>query len=336
MGTSSAIGIKSKEGFIEAITCHFDGYPSHVGRILLECYGDEKRARELLALGALSALEENITPPAGVRHSFERPAWNVTIAYHRDRGDDYEAPFKFTDADNYRKNAKSQLYANYVYLLNAGVWNVLKGEEWVPVASVLENEGIQIKSDSTQMAERRGRLFAPPIFKDVPHESMENLKARNTRVDDVCSVKILAVYRNSIEAALLAEELKSLAMKAYKMQEGIDAGENLFLFDGKIRQFTRGVEVECWVKRGISDKQAPALIRLINGNDRLQLAIIEWCTPSLQAYGEITWDHGQFTTLELPQLTWNNKADFGKDQTMLSFALATHGQEREIATKPDE
>lgn len=336
MGTTSAIGVKSKEGSIEAITCHFDGYPSHVGRLLLECYGDEKIAKELLALGSLSSLEEKISPPAGVHHSFERPAWNVTIAYHRDRSEDYKPPFKFTDVDDYRKIAKSKLYAEYVYLLDAGVWNVLKEQKWVPVASVLENEGIQIKSDSTQIAERPGRLFAPPIFKDVPLENMENLKARNTRVDDVCSVKILAVYRNSIEAALLAEELKSLAMEAYKKQEGIDAGENLFLFDGKIRQFTRGVEVECWVKRGISDKQAPALIRLINGNDRLQLAIIEWCTPTLQAYGEITWDNGQLTTLELPQLIWNNKEDFGRDKSMLSFALAAHGQEREIATKPDE
>ena len=51
MGTSSAIGIKQSNGQIQAITCHWDGYPEHVGRILHEFYSHEAKAKRLLRLG---------------------------------------------------------------------------------------------------------------------------------------------------------------------------------------------------------------------------------------------------------------------------------------------
>ena len=44
MGTSSTIGIKKSNGQIQAITCHWDGYPEHVGRILHEFYSHEAKA----------------------------------------------------------------------------------------------------------------------------------------------------------------------------------------------------------------------------------------------------------------------------------------------------
>jgi hypothetical protein len=140
MGTSSAIGIKQPNGQIQAITCHWDGYPEHVGRILHEFYNHEAKVMRLLSLGSLSSLGESMTPPPGVRHSLEHPAKGVTVAYHRDRGDDLRKPIRFADAEDYRLNAQKRLMTDYVYLLDNGVWKVLDNQSWIPVATVLKKE----------------------------------------------------------------------------------------------------------------------------------------------------------------------------------------------------
>lgn len=40
MSTRSAIGFISDAGTFEAIYCHYDGYPEHVGKILVEHYNN--------------------------------------------------------------------------------------------------------------------------------------------------------------------------------------------------------------------------------------------------------------------------------------------------------
>ena len=106
-------------------SCHWDGYPEHVGRILYEFYCGEAKAMRLLSLGLLSSLGESMTPPPSVRHSMEHPARCVTVAFHRDGGDDLHKPVHFKDTEDYRLNAQSRFMADYVYLLDNGVWNVL-------------------------------------------------------------------------------------------------------------------------------------------------------------------------------------------------------------------
>ena len=92
MATSSAIGVKQVDGGVMAVRCHWDGYTEHVGRILHEFYSHEAKAMRLLRLGHLSSLGESLEPPLGVRHSFDHPAKSVTVAYHRDRGEDARPP----------------------------------------------------------------------------------------------------------------------------------------------------------------------------------------------------------------------------------------------------
>ncbi len=58
MATRSAIGIVDGDRCI-SIYCHWDGYPSHNGIILLEHY-DRAKTLELVSLGSLSVLRENI------------------------------------------------------------------------------------------------------------------------------------------------------------------------------------------------------------------------------------------------------------------------------------
>ncbi len=60
MSTRSLIGMEVEEGKILAAYCHFDGYPSHNGKILLESYTDSEKIKTLISLGGFSSLEMDI------------------------------------------------------------------------------------------------------------------------------------------------------------------------------------------------------------------------------------------------------------------------------------
>jgi len=140
MATRSRIGIENEDGTVSSIYCHWDGYVVGVGSKLVDYYRDRDSVRELIALGSISSLREKAAPPGvsevvelddevvrGIlerlfpqpSHSFENPLPYVTVAYHRDRGEDLHI----------RKNNSVEEYFDsdleeYGYLFN------LKGE-WV-------------------------------------------------------------------------------------------------------------------------------------------------------------------------------------------------------------
>lgn len=86
MATRSRIGMEMADGSVKSIYCHWDGYPSHNGSILIENYKDRKKVEALIELGSISSLSENVVPEGG-EHSFASPQEGVTVAYHRDRGE---------------------------------------------------------------------------------------------------------------------------------------------------------------------------------------------------------------------------------------------------------
>ena len=95
MATRSTIGIINLDNTVTAIYCHWDGYPEHNGEILSENYDTADKVRELLALGSISSLRQNI----GVKHPFskyelkdgevydEEAYADMTTFYGRDRGE---------------------------------------------------------------------------------------------------------------------------------------------------------------------------------------------------------------------------------------------------------
>jgi hypothetical protein len=87
MATRSRIGIVKENGTIESIYCHWDGYPSHNGRILLENYTDRSKVLELIGLGDLSSLGENVHPDPALPHTFDDPQDKVCVSYKRDRSE---------------------------------------------------------------------------------------------------------------------------------------------------------------------------------------------------------------------------------------------------------
>ena len=87
MSTRAKIMIVDSNNIVTGIYCHFDGYLDGVGATLLKHYSDLDKVKDLIALGSISYLEKSIECPLG--HSFNTPIKGYTVAYHRDRGEDF-------------------------------------------------------------------------------------------------------------------------------------------------------------------------------------------------------------------------------------------------------
>lgn len=136
MGTRANIGIVNPDGTVRFIYTHWDGYPDHHGPILLENYNTSQRVNELLDLGSLSVLGEEI----GEKHPFDSPApygdeapayeeyrrkygrW--CRAYGRDRGEDDTEATTVANVEAFRSAANN----DYAYLFQDGEW-VYRGYE---------------------------------------------------------------------------------------------------------------------------------------------------------------------------------------------------------------
>lgn len=99
MATRSHIGIKQANGSIKYIYCHWDGYPEHNGVILKEHYTTEAKVNELMDLGDISSLGEDI---------------DKCVAYGRDRGE--------TGVEARTDTMKDFIGQEYNYLFENGEW----------------------------------------------------------------------------------------------------------------------------------------------------------------------------------------------------------------------
>ena len=85
MSTRSSISVKQLDGSIKTVYCHFDGYHSHVGKMLLKHYNSQEQANAIVNLGDLSALHESIECPQN--HSYDEQITGYSVFYGRDRGE---------------------------------------------------------------------------------------------------------------------------------------------------------------------------------------------------------------------------------------------------------
>ena len=93
MATRSRIGMEQPNGEVRSIYCHWDGYPEGVGATLREHYTNPEKVEALIALGDISSLNRAVSVNIpGVTHTFDNPDPDVTVAYHRDRGEEFRAP----------------------------------------------------------------------------------------------------------------------------------------------------------------------------------------------------------------------------------------------------
>jgi len=120
--TRSYIGIKYKNGIIEYVYCHFDGYVKGVGNILLKHYSDFKKIKELINLGNISILGAEI----GKKQDFKNPESGYTLAYGRDRGEKNQEANK----TNRMRDLLGDVSYVYIYLEDENEWIYSDGYKW--------------------------------------------------------------------------------------------------------------------------------------------------------------------------------------------------------------
>lgn len=139
MSTRSRIGMVQSDGSVKSIYCHWDGYPQNNGNTLIEHYMDIEKVKSLIELGDISSLGKNINPdpiggiivkysltdgfqnvPANGVHTFDNPQVDVTVAYHRDRGEELNIRVDNSETEF----IKSDL-GEWGYLFKDGKWFVI-------------------------------------------------------------------------------------------------------------------------------------------------------------------------------------------------------------------
>lgn len=117
MSTNATISRMNADKTISTIYLHWDGDLDGAGKVLKEHYSDPAKVDELIALGDLSSLGEEI----GTKHDFDdRPDGKVCFAYGRDRGENNTVAHKFrslAELDDERQK--------YNYLFKDGEWQLV-------------------------------------------------------------------------------------------------------------------------------------------------------------------------------------------------------------------
>ena len=134
MATRSNIGIVNEDKSITGVYCHYDGYPEHNGKMLLNHYNNDDIVNGLMNLGNLSILSESLHSTTGInlysdnnRHTFNNPQDGGCVAYVRVGGDAGSDSRTFEDLGEYENFGSG---VDYQYLFEDGKWmyrNTYKG-----------------------------------------------------------------------------------------------------------------------------------------------------------------------------------------------------------------
>jgi hypothetical protein len=119
MATRSTIGIKTEDGTIQAIYCHWDGYPEGVGVGLVENYNSKEQAQALIALGGFSSLMETLEETKAGAYATESDSART-----------------FTDEKDWLENFNSG--EEYFYLYTSLGWVYSQGGNWYGIKTESE------------------------------------------------------------------------------------------------------------------------------------------------------------------------------------------------------
>ena len=139
MATRSRIAIEYESGSVRSIYSHWDGHPSHNGRILLEHYKDREKVKRLIDLGNLSVLAPEIDIPEGVDHSFETQIKGITVFYGRDRGEKNQEAKYHMDRKAFLRSDVEEY--GYLYT-KEGVWLFVDGHKNAQTRDFIELEQV--------------------------------------------------------------------------------------------------------------------------------------------------------------------------------------------------
>ena len=147
MATRSAIAIKHGRNTIKSVSCHWDGYPEHNGRILQEYWFTPILINQLIEMGDMSSLGATIgkkvefdATPEYIQNDFEMAISYQCVFYNRDRGENTSSGTFETEADFIEYYDEAGI--EYFYLVDNGVWygRDYRDVEWKEVESLLTKQ----------------------------------------------------------------------------------------------------------------------------------------------------------------------------------------------------
>ena len=144
MGTRSTIAVVHEDGTVSQIYCHYDGYLSHNGKLLVENYNSLLAAEFLISKGALSVLAERVTPDRDRIHSFEVAQNGVCVYYGRDRGETDCEPKVFDTVSDYFLYGQQEEY-NYLFACDEWMYQLKVNDPGMHSVS----EALSITVDNT-------------------------------------------------------------------------------------------------------------------------------------------------------------------------------------------
>ena len=107
MATRSTIWLKDENSY-KGVYCHWDGYLSNNGKILLENYNTLEKVKELISFGSMSSLNTTI---------------EKCVFYNRDREEDFD------DYEVYSLEEMEEFLEEYNYVFQDNKWYVLDNSE---------------------------------------------------------------------------------------------------------------------------------------------------------------------------------------------------------------
>lgn len=125
MATRSTIALEYADGTVDQVYCHWDGYLTDNGKILMEHWQDPFKVQKMMDMGAMSALGMEI---------------GDCEFYGRDRGENDVGATRYINFQDYLENHESE---EYDYILRTdGQWYVsfYLFEDFVPVSVALEQQ----------------------------------------------------------------------------------------------------------------------------------------------------------------------------------------------------
>ena len=75
---------------VRKIYCHFDGYLTHNGALLLDHYNSPEKVKELIDVGDISVLAKNLNPDPTRKHGFDYYDSEIISAVAKNNGLDKE------------------------------------------------------------------------------------------------------------------------------------------------------------------------------------------------------------------------------------------------------
>lgn len=180
MATRSSISFMNQDGQVQLIYCHSDGYLSYNGLMLFLHYQDKEKIKKMIELGDMSSLNEQVEPPAGVKHSFENRDELTTVFYGRDRGEDNIDARSYKDLEDYAQHGDFQEY-DYLYQEKNNTWYLFN----TSTSKLQKLEGLLLKDPGIDVEDKKKiTLIKEKIKAEKEKAKLEKVVKKGKKVQE--------------------------------------------------------------------------------------------------------------------------------------------------------